>query len=239
MKEPMLPEIIPAATQSNPTPMMLLELAISKGADLEQLTKLMDLQERYDRNEGRKAFNNALAAFKADPPQLVKNKHVKFSTAKGVTEYHHATLDAIVNTVSGPLSAVGLSFRWDIKHDSAKVSVICILQHKMGHYEHVQSPFVSPDESGGKNSIQGVGSVITYLQRYTLLAALGLATEDQDTDALPDGIGNEAVTLINECDSLEQLTRVFKEQYKAAKTKAEMSFIITAKDKRKAELEAK
>ena len=36
------------------------------------------------------------------------------------------------------------------------------------------------DDSGNKNSIQAVGSTTTYLQRYTLKAALGLAASDDD-----------------------------------------------------------
>ncbi|MNL48938.1 ERF superfamily protein [compost metagenome] len=40
-----------------------------------------------------------------------------------------------------------------------------------------------PDNSGKKNAIQQVASTITYLQRYTLLAATGVATKGQDDDA--------------------------------------------------------
>ena len=41
--------------------------------------------------------------------------------------------------------------------------------------------------SGSKNSIQAVGSTVTYLQRYTLLAVTGLAAKGQDSDAhMPD-----------------------------------------------------
>ena len=40
----------------------------------------------------------------------------------------------------------------------------------------------SPDDSGGKNPIQSIGSTITYLERYTILALTGLATKEQDDD---------------------------------------------------------
>ena len=36
------------------------------------------------------------------------------------------------------------------------------------------------DESGNKNAIQAVGSAATYLQRYTLKLALGLAASNDD-----------------------------------------------------------
>ncbi len=38
------------------------------------------------------------------------------------------------------------------------------------------------DASGSKNDIQQKGSTQTYLQRYTLIGALGLSTADEDVD---------------------------------------------------------
>ena len=38
------------------------------------------------------------------------------------------------------------------------------------------------DTSGAKNDIQQKGSTQTYLQRYTLIGALGLTTADEDND---------------------------------------------------------
>jgi hypothetical protein len=41
-----------------------------------------------------------------------------------------------------------------------------------------------PDLSGNKNPIQAIGSAVTYLQRYTLKAALGLTvSKEEDDDA--------------------------------------------------------
>ena len=41
-----------------------------------------------------------------------------------------------------------------------------------------------PDGSGKKNQIQQIASTVTYLERYTLFAILGLASADQDDDAV-------------------------------------------------------
>ena len=41
----------------------------------------------------------------------------------------------------------------------------------------------APDTSGSKNSIQSRGSAVSYLQRYSLVGALGLTTADEDMDA--------------------------------------------------------
>ena len=61
------------------------------------------------------------------------------------------------------------------------IRVTCVLSHILGHSERVTLQ-ASPDQSGGKNNIQAVGSTVTYLERYTLLAVTGLATAEQDDD---------------------------------------------------------
>jgi hypothetical protein len=159
------------------TPMAMLEIAVQKGADIEQLTKLMELQERWEANEARKAFTVAMSEFKANPPEITKNNHVSF----GKTEYDHATLDHVTKAISEAMSKHGLSFTWSIDQQDSSIKVSCVVSHKMGHSERV-SLSAGSDQSGGKNSIQAVGSTVTYLQRYTLLAATGLAAKGQDRD---------------------------------------------------------
>jgi hypothetical protein len=61
-----------------------------------------------------------------------------------------------------------------------------------------------PDASGQKNKIQQVGSTVTYLQRYTLLALTGLATHDQDDD----GRGSEASPQVGEFEASELIRTV-------------------------------
>ncbi|MHB1799627.1 MAG: ERF family protein [Vulcanimicrobiaceae bacterium] len=164
------------------TPAELLQMAVARGADIDKLEKLMELQLKWEANEARKAYMNAMAAFKASPPKLVKNKHVKFTTQKGVTEYDHATLDSIVEIVGAALSAQGLQHSWRTEQlDGGLIKVTCILTHILGHTEST-SLQGGRDESGGKNNIQAVGSTVSYLQRYTLLAITGLATGDMDDD---------------------------------------------------------
>lgn len=61
------------------------------------------------------------------------------------------------------------------------IEVTCILTHKAGHSE--ETTMIGPeDHSGFKNAIQARGSSTTYLERYTLIGALGLVTADVDND---------------------------------------------------------
>lgn len=169
----------PRALTASATPSQLLQIAIEKGADMAQLEKLMDLQERYEANQARKEYVKAMAAFKSNSPDIHKDKEVAFSG----TYYTHASLGNICEVVTQSLASHGLSHRWHTEQGDGKVKVSCIITHILGHSEST-SLEAKPDDSGKKNSIQQIASTVTYLQRYTLLAATGLAVKDMlDDDA--------------------------------------------------------
>lgn len=177
------PEAEPSPPATAVTPMQMLQIAIERGADLDMLERLMALQERWEAGEARKEFVSALAAFKANPPTVIKNKHVGYESRGqgGKTEYDHATLDQVVGVIAPALSREGLSHRWQTEQREARIVVTCILTHRRGHSESVTLE-AGADTSGSKNQIQAIGSTVTYLQRYTLLAITGLAATDQDND---------------------------------------------------------
>ncbi len=230
-----------APVNQAPTPMALLTIAMNQGADLDRLERLMAMQERWEANEARKAFQSAMSAFKANPPELHKNKQVKFQTSKGTTEYKHATLDEVALQIGSAMAPHGLSFRWNVEQiQGGRIRVTCLLTHVQGHTEQVVMEG-SPDDSGNKNNIQQVGSTVTYLQRYTLLAATGMAVKDQDNDGatLPSGTVAEDCVYLAKAATLGDLMGRFKEVYpKAAKDKAAQAALMKAKDDRKAELTA-
>jgi hypothetical protein len=224
-----------------------LRLAVSQNANIDQLTKLMDLQERWERREAKRAYDAAMKAFKAQSPRISKNSRVNFTTAKGTTDYRHATLDHVCDQVTGALSKVGISHRWKVSQAGEWITVTCILTHELGHAE--ETPLAGcPDNTGNKNSIQAVGSTVTYLQRYTLLAACGLATSDQDNDgrgaAEAQGLSDERMgqlgTAIANSTTLDELKTAYFAAYRAAE-KAEdhtaKQLFLRTKDARKRELQ--
>lgn len=159
------------------TPADLLRLAIEQKADPTYMRELMVLQRDWEANEARKAYVSAMAAFKAEPLSIVKDKRVAFSG----TAYTHATIGNVVGVICGGLGRHGFSHRWNTEQPDGNVVVTCIITHELGHSEST-SLTARPDDSGKKNSIQQIASTISYLERYTLLAATGMATSDQPDD---------------------------------------------------------
>lgn len=182
------------------TPMEMLDRAITSGASVETLEKLMSLQERWEKNQARKAFDDAMAAAKAEIPVISKNRTVDFTSSKGRTHYRHEDLAEVARTVNPILSKHGLSYRFKTQSaPNEPIVVTCIVSHRLGYFEE-NTLTAGRDDSGNKNHIQQIGSTLTYLQRMTLKAALGLAAAEDDdgqkSEEVAGPIGQEHVSKI-------------------------------------------
>lgn len=167
----------PAMPDNSPTGMMLAMLG--QGATLEQIEKMMDLQERFEQRESVKKFNAAFALFKAEAVRVVKNRAV---TAGPLAGKSYAELFSVVDAVTPALSKHGLSAAWRLTRDEKDwIEVTCTIKHSAGHSESV-SMGGPPDVGGAKNAIQARASTISYLERYTLKAICGIAEGGDDND---------------------------------------------------------
>lgn len=170
-------------------PMRLIELAITQGADVDKLERLMALQTQWEAKEARKSFLEAMANFQSKCPDIMKLK-------KG-HNYLYAPLSDIVAQIRNILSASGLSYRFEQSHENG-IEVTCIVSHIGGHSEQTTMK-AAPDTSGSKNAIQAVGSAVQYLMRYTLIGALGITTADHDMDGrLPQKESADPISMDSE-----------------------------------------
>jgi len=153
------------------TPIDMLSMAVERGASIETLEKLMGLRERWEASQARKAFDEAVADAKAGIQPVLKNR-------EGHNGKRYADFAAIAKAVDPIITQHGLSYRFRTSQTD-RISVTCVLSHKDGHSE--ETTLSGPaDASGSKNAIQAIGSTLTYLQRYTLVQALGLAASEDD-----------------------------------------------------------
>jgi hypothetical protein len=152
------------------TPMDMLDRAVAQGANVETLDKLMNLQERWEKNQARKNFDAAVSRAKATIPPIVRN-------ATGHNSKKYVDFAAIAKVVDPILAANGLAYRFRTTQ-ADRINVTCIL---FGHGHSEESSLSGPpDATGNKNAIQAIGSTLTYLQRYSLVQALGLSASDDD-----------------------------------------------------------
>ena len=170
------------AVQGNPY-MPMIDRFLASGGDIDKLDKILDLKDRWDKSEAEKAYNAAKAAFKANPPDVYKDKKNKQYDSQ------YTSIGNMVNTVSAALSPHGLSASWDIDQSDAKnITVTCILVHAMGHRESVKMSG-PPDDTGQKNALQKIKSTVTYLKLATFEAVTGVASKEGNLDDDGNGAG--------------------------------------------------
>jgi len=235
------------------SPNAVVIMAMQRGYTPELIEKMMALQERNDANEARKAYYQAVADFKMNPPKIFKDKeNSQFSRADKKSMY--VSLGNLVQTVNPALGQHGLSASWEINQAEKLVKVSCKLSHRLGHSETVTME-APPDVSGGnaKNPIQQIKSTITYLRAATFEAVTGLAaTDDANTDDDGNGSGNGKMTPFEQweikCDeamkaaeTVEDMVQFWPDNSAAVKkelSKADASKIYFMFTTRKKELEA-
>lgn len=163
------------------TPAEMIRIAVSGKADLDKLEKLLLIQERWESTQAKKAYYKAMTLFKANLPQIQKDKKANYAAGGSQVKYSWASLFNVVDKVTPRLSEYGLSVAWFHKQSEENLTVTCRITHELGYSEET-SLTAKSDKTGCKNDIQALGSANAYLERYTFLALLGTATKDQDDD---------------------------------------------------------
>lgn len=181
------------------TPMDLISRAQASNASIEQMQQLFELQLRYEANEARKAYNDAMANFREKAPAIARTR-----TGHNIK---YAGLSESLDIIQPLLSQFGLSHQWKTKQDGNMITVECTVTHRQGHSEST-SLSSAPDTSGSKNAIQAIGSTVSYLSRYTLFAILGLSSREMDDNGDSAGGKKDEVPRISERQYLDLLALI-------------------------------
>lgn len=208
------------------TPMTLLEQAIAKGVDMEQLQKFMDMVEHWQKNQAKKAFFKALSSFQAMCPAIKKNKTAQIKSDKGSYSYKYADIGNVEAQIKAAMEKCELTKRWEIGEEGGLLKVTCLVTHIDGHTETTEMK-AEKDSTGGKNNIQQKASTITYLKRYTLLGGLGISTADEDND----GRGNPTTNQPQPEQSEEELLDQWQQSVNGVSTRAALKSLYLSNRK--------
>lgn len=117
---------------------------------------------------------NALASFNLEMENIAKNAKNPFFKSS------YLDLSAIANTVRPLLAKHGLSVvQYPIDDENGRISVNTVLLHKSGQRIEFPGIWVKPSKLG---DVQVLGSIITYLKRYSIAAILFVAGCEEDDD---------------------------------------------------------
>lgn len=237
-------EDLTVRTTSEPvTPMSMLQMAVSKGADLDQLQKLMDLQERWEANEAKKAFAAAMSRAQA------KVRQVSTDAENPQTRSKYATYAAIDRAIRPIYVEEGFALSFDTGETPLPdhMRVLCHVSHKDGHTRLYHADIPSDGKGAKGNDVMtkthAAGSAMAYGMRYLVKMIFNVAIGEYDNDGngavVPVGELLDRLEWIRNAETVEKLHGVYTDAYKwatAAKDKNAQAEIIRAKDKRKAEL---
>ena len=145
----------------------------------------------------------------------------------------YADLSACVEAVVDALNANGIYLLQKNYDCTDGVMVETVFVHESGEMLEcgiVHFPAVKHDP-------QGYASALTYARRYSLMAACGIAPEDDDGNAASkkpketkanQNAMQDHITAIQDAKTVEELQTAFKEAYKAAGTDNEWLEAVTA-----------
>lgn len=120
----------------------------------------------------------ALAAAQGELEPAEKNATAAIGE-KGKLSRKYADLTAMIDAVRKVLPKHGLSIAQIVLPTEGVAHVRTMLMHESGQWlaSECRMPY---DNTGSKNTVQSMGSAITYARRYSLSALVGVVADDDD-----------------------------------------------------------
>ena len=188
-------------------------------------------------------FSLRMGSMKNIATALVKAQRAFGPALKSSTNPHfrskYADLSACVEAVIDGLNGAGIALVQRTSEDSTGVTVETVFVHESGEMMECGKLHVP----AAKQDPQGYGSALTYARRYSLMAACGIAPEDDDGNAatkkpgVPSSELADWIAAIEACVDADTLKDTYLQAYKFAQNDANaQKKIIAAKDAKKASL---
>ncbi|WP_409361891.1 ERF family protein [Bartonella heixiaziensis] len=154
----------------------ILNRALENDVGIDRLQRLLDLRDQEIKRQNYQNFVRDLSAMQTECQDIEKNSTNTHTNSK------YATLDQYIDAVKDALATYDFALFSRIKSQTAtNVTIEIILSHPSGNQISTEGTFPI-DSTGSKNSIQSVGSTLTYARRYLLGMLLNVASKEDDTD---------------------------------------------------------
>jgi hypothetical protein len=164
-------------------PMMLLDKALDKGLQVEQLGKLIDMAEAWRRSRAQEAWQRAMTRVQAEVPVILKDADNQ------QTQSRYARLDTINKKIVPVYTTHGFSLSFsedDSPRGASWTRIVCDVGHEDGHC--VKKFIDMPPEGEGikgrrmMTATHAKGSSTTYGRRYLTCLIFNVTVSDEDDD---------------------------------------------------------
>jgi hypothetical protein len=195
---------------------MIERLATNPQLNIETFRELLLARRQEEDRAAERAFNLAMSQAKGELQPVLKTRDVDFQSNKpgaARTKYKYENFADVARAVDPVFAAHGLAYRFAIAQGGELVKVTCIVSHSDGYSERVTVESKVDPGSTGMSMVQALGSAMTYLQRYSLRAAIGLAAGVDD-----DGRGAGGTSPRIVAEQANELRQLFSETGRSVAT---------------------
>jgi hypothetical protein len=185
---------------------MIERLATRQDLNIDVFERLLAARRTEEDRAAERAYNSAISLAKGELSPVLKTRDVDFQSNKpgsSRTKYKYENFADVARVVDPVFSRHGLSYRFSIDQDGNQVAVTCIISHADGYSERTKLGDKVDPGSTGMSMVQALGSALTYLQRYSLRAAIGLAAAIDD-DGRGAGGSSPRIT-VDQANDLQRL----------------------------------
>ena len=206
-------------------------------------------KQRGDDSGGYHQVNNSNTSINGNDTKGRAMKHIASALVKAQKAFgpalksssnphfrsKYADLAACVEAVIDGLNSNGVMLMQQTHECADGVTVETMFIHKSGETLSAGRLHVP----AAKHDPQGYGSALTYARRYSLMAACGIAPEDDDGNAASKKPSVDPAPYVNQilqAKTLDELKTIYSHAYKAHQGTEAMTLIEAAKNKRKTEL---
>ena len=173
-------ERVPTAQNESATIMSIIQqVAMSPDADIDKMERLMAMHERFQAQQAKQQYDEALARMQEELPVIGERGGIKDKNGRIQSTY--ALWEDINEVIKPVLARHGFAITFRTPRNERGIEVEGVLSHRGGHRE-TTSLLLPADTSGSKNGVQAVASSVSYGKRYTAGALLNFTTTGEDDD---------------------------------------------------------
>ncbi|HZH10598.1 MAG TPA: ERF family protein [Microvirga sp.] len=174
----------PVVSESAAIIQVIERAAMNPAVDIDKMERLLEMQERIMERNARAAYAADLARMQPELPVIAERGGIK--DRSGNIQSTYALWEDINEAIKPVLAKHGFALSFRTGQEEGRITVTGVLSHREGHSEET-TMHLPIDTSGSKNSVQAVGSSISYGKRYTAGALLNITSRGEDDDGKAAG----------------------------------------------------
>lgn len=178
------PVSAPALPESAAIIQVIERAAMNPDVDIDKMERLLQMQERIMERNAKAAYAADLARMQPDLPIITERGGIR--DRNGNVQSTYALWEDINEAIKPVLAKHGFALSFRTGQGEGRITVTGVLSHREGHSEET-TMHLPIDTSGSKNSVQAVGSSISYGKRYTAGALLNITSRGEDDDGKAAG----------------------------------------------------